>query len=222
MRGVGMCIRTLSEIANTVCVAIVLAVIALAIVEQASAAAETCEYEIDNVTSPQGKTLLMTKYQFLQTRVDPNVSHFLLAAARLRYSDPPAERRYLNVRFIHVEFLETEDDAKSLPGGPAQVLEHMPLVIQLADESTMMLTAWSKGGERNNSLIERPSEFGNSSKLFRVSYFNGGSYWLNDDQVAILLEQPATALAVTTTQGDLSVIIHPSRTDRIQYVLGCI
>jgi hypothetical protein len=214
-----MCVRTLSEIAKTICVAIV--IFAFAIAEQASAAAETCEYDIDNVTSPSGKTLLMTKYQFLQTPVDPNASHTVLSAARLRFSDPPAERRYLRVSFVLVELVETEDEAKSRRG-LTRVLENMPLVIELADESTLMLAAWSKDGGRNNSKIERPSELGNSSKLFRVSHYAGGSYWLNDDQVAILLEQPATKLQVTTTQGDLSVVIHPSRTDRIQYVLGCI
>jgi len=220
-----MCIRTLSEIANTVGVAIVMTVIALAIMEHARAAAETCEYSIKNVTDPRGgNTLLMTKSHFLQTPVDINSSHAVLSAARLQRKDPPSERRYLRVNFVLVEFVETEDDAKSRRN-LTKIPERMPLVIKLADGSTMTLTSWgqdSRPSGRNNGKIYRPSELGNSSNFFRVSHFVGGSYWLDDAQVGVLLDQPATMLQVTTTQGDFSLTIHSSRTDRIQHVLGCI
>jgi hypothetical protein len=217
-----MCIKTLSEIANTVGVAIVLTVIALATIEHAKAAEENCEYAIDNLTDPRsGNTLLLTKSHFLQTPIDINTSHAALPAGRLISQDAPTERRYLRVSFVLVEFVETEDEAKSRRG-LTKIAENMPLVIRLTDGSTMMLPSWGKAGRRNSGLIHRPSELGNSSNFFRVSHAAGGSYWPDDDQLAVLLEQPATMLQVTTTQGDFSVTIHPSRIDRIQYALGCI
>jgi hypothetical protein len=217
-----LCIKTLSEILNTVGVAIILAVIALTTLEHAWAATESCEYSINNLTDPSsGKTLLLTKSHFLQTPVDINSSHAVLSAARLQFKDPPTERRYLRVSFVLVEFVETEDEAKSRRG-LTKIPERLPLVIQLADEATMTLTSWGSVSGRNNSKIHRPSELGNSSNFFRVSHFVGGSYWLDDAQVAVLLDQPATMLQVTTTQGDFSLTIHSSRTDRIQHVLGCL
>jgi len=217
-----LCIKTLSEIPNTVGVAIILAVIALTTLEHAWAATESCEYSINNLTDPSsGKTLLLTKSHFLQTPVDINSSHAVLSAARLQFKDPSTERRYLRVRFVLVEFVETEDEAKSR-SNLTKIPKRMPLVIGLADGSTMILTSWSNDTPPKNSDIRGPSELGNSSTFFRVSHSVGGSYWLDDDQVAVLLDQPATMLQVTTTQGDFSLTIHPSRTDRIQHVLGCL
>jgi hypothetical protein len=217
-----LCIKTLSEIPNTVGVAIILAVIALTTLEHAWADTESCEYSINNLTDPSsGKTLLLTKSHFLQTPVDINSSHAVLSAARLQLKDPSTERRYLRVRFVLVEFVETEDEAKSR-SNLTKIPKRMPLVIGLADGSTMILTSWSNDTPPKNSDIRGPSELGNSSTFFRVSHSVGGSYWLDDDQVAVLLGQPATMLQVTTTQGDFSLTIHPSRTDRIQHVLGCL
>jgi len=217
-----MCIKTLSKIANTVGVAIVTTLVALAIMEHAQADSENCEYSVNNLTDPRsGNTLLLTKPHFLQTPIDINASHAVLSAARLTSQDPRTEKRYLRVNFLLVEFVETEDEAQSRRS-LTRIAEHMPLVIGLADGSTMMLPSWGKDVRINSSLIHRPSELGNSSNFFRVSHAAGGSYWLDDDQLAVLLEQPATMLQVTTTQGDFSVVIHPSRIDRIQYVLGCI
>jgi hypothetical protein len=209
--------KTLSGLA-----AIAVAIIAMAIVEPATATKESCEYDVNNVTDPYGgKTLLLTKSHFLQTPVDINASHASLSAARLRSQDPPAAKRYLRVDFILVEFVETEEDAESRRG-LTKITKGLPLVIELGDGSTMTLTSWSNDGRRDNSRIDGPSELGNSSTLFRVIHFAGGSYWLDADQLAVLLEQPAILMQVTTTQGDFSVNIHPSRTDRIQYVLGCV
>jgi len=216
-----MCIKTLSEITNTVGVAIVMTVVALAIMEHAEAASENCEYAINNMTDPRsGKTLLLTKPYFLQTPIDINASHATLSAARLTSQDPRTEIRYLSVSFLLVEFVETEEEAKSRRD-LTKIEEHMLLVIELADGSTIMLPPWGKTGRSRNGQIHRPSELGNSSDFFRVSHAAGGAYSLDNDQLAVLLEQPATKLQVTTTQGDVSITIHPSRADRIQYALGC-
>jgi len=214
--------KTVSEIVCIVGVAIVMTVIALATMEHAPATEETCEYSIDNMTDPRtGKTLSLTKSHFLQTPVDLNASHSALSAARLRSQNPPGDRRYLRVNFILVEFVETEEKAKSRIN-LINISDPMPLVLQLEDGSTMMLTSWGRDRGGSDSKIHRPSEWGNSSDFFRVSHAVGSSYWLEDDQVAILLDQPATKLQVTTTQGDFSVSIHPSRADRIQFALGCL
>jgi hypothetical protein len=215
-----MCIKTLSEITNTAGVAIVMTIVALAIMEHAEAASENCEYS--NMTDPSsGKTLLLTKSQFLQTPIDINSSHASLFAARLRSQDPLSEIRYLQVNFLLVEFVETEERAISRVN-LTNIPEGMPLVLQLADGSTMSLTSRGQIWNKSDSKIHGPSEWGNSSEFFRVTHFVGGSFPLDDDQVAILLDQPTTMLQVTTTQGDFNVTVHPSRTDRIQFLLGCI
>jgi hypothetical protein len=217
-----MCIKTLSEIAKTVGAAIVVTVVVLAIVEHAEAASENCEYAVNNMTHPRsGKTLLLTETHFLQTPVDINSSHSFLSAARLRSQDPLSEIRYLRVDFRLVEFIETEEKAISRVN-LINIPEGMPLVLQLADGSTMLLTSRGQNWDQSDSKIHGPSELGNSSDFFRVTHIVGGSFLLDDEQVAILLDQPTTMLAVTTTQGDFSVTIHPSRTDRIQFLLGCL
>lgn len=217
-----MCIKTLSEIANTVGLAIVIAVVAMAIMEHAQAASENCEYDVNNMTDPRsGKTLLLTKSHFLQTPIDINSSHSSLSAARLRSQDPLSEIRYLRVNFLLVEFVETEERAISRVN-LTNIPEGMPLVLQLADGSTMSLTSRGQNWDKSDSKIHGPSEWGNSSDFFRVTHFVGGSFPLDDDQVANLLDQPTTMLQVTTTQGDFSVTIHPSRTDQIQFLLGCL
>ena len=47
-----MCIKTWSEIANTVGVAVVMTVMALALMGHARAATEACEYAVDNMHDP--------------------------------------------------------------------------------------------------------------------------------------------------------------------------
>ena len=216
-----MCAKNVSEIVSTVGAAIVMTVITLATMEQARAAAENCEYEI-NLTDPvSGKTLLLTEAHFLQTPVDINASHSLVSAGRLQSQNSPTEKRYLRVSFLLVEFVETEEDANDRVN-LTKIPERMPLVIQLADESTIMLATRGRDWDSSDSKIHAPSEWGNSSDFFRVSHMVGGSYALEDDQVAILLEQTATMLQVLTTQGDFNIAIHPSLTDRIQFVLGCL
>jgi hypothetical protein len=217
-----MCTKTIPKIVSTFGVAIVITVITLATIEHVQAATETCEYSINNMTDPSsGKTLLMTNSHFLQTPIDLNSSHFSLSAARLRSQDPLSEIRYLQVSFLLVEFVETEERAISRVN-LTNIPEGMPLVLQLADGSTMSLTSRGRNWDKSDSKIYGPSEWGNSSDFFRVTHFVGGIFPLDDDQVAILLDQPTTMLQVTTTQGDFSVTIHPSRTDRIQFLLGCL
>ena len=217
-----MCTKTLSEIANTVGLAIVTTVVAMAIMEHAQAASENCEYDINNMTDPRsGKTLLMTKSHFLQTPIDINASYAALSAARLTSQDPLSEIRYLSLGFQLVEFVETEERAISRVN-LINIPESMPLVLQLADGSTMSLTSRGQIWKKSDSKIHGPSEWGNSSDFFRVTHVAGGQFPLDDDQVAILLDQPTTKLQVTTTQGDFSVTIHPSRTDRLQFLLGCL
>ena len=214
--------KTIPKVVSTVGITIFMMVITLAMIERVHAATETCEYSVNNMTDPSsGKTLLLTKSHFLQTPVDINSSHASLFAARLRSQDPVSEIRYLQVNFLLVEFVETEERAISRVN-LTNIPEGMPLVLQLADGSTMSLTSRGQIWDITDSRIHGPSEWGNSSDLFRVSHFVGGSFWLDDDQVAILLDQPTTMLQVTTTQGDFSVTIHPSRTDRIQFLLGCL
>ena len=217
-----MCTKTVSQIVSTVGVAVVMTAITLSTIEHAEAAEETCENSLQHMTDPgSGKTLSITKPYFLQAPVDLNASHSSLSAARLRSQNPPSDIRYLRVNLVLVEFVETEEKAKSrvnqikIPGA-------MSLVLLLADGSAMTLTSRGQDVANSPSRIDRPSELGNSTDLFRVSHAVGGMYWLDDDQVAILLEQPVTMFQITTTQGDFSVDIHPSRTDRIQFALGCL
>ena len=217
-----MCTKTIPKIVSTFGVAIVMTVITLATIEHVQAATETCEYSVSNMTDPSsGKTLLLTKSHFLQTPIDINSSHSSLSAARLRSQDPLSEIRYLRVNFLLVEFVETEERAISRVN-LTNIPEGMPLVLQLADGSTMSLTSRGQNWDKSDSKIHGPSEWGNSSDFFRVTHFVGGSFPLDDDQVSILLDQPTTMLQVTTTQGDFSVTTHPSRTDRIQFLLGCL
>jgi len=214
--------ETIPKIVSTFGVAIVMTVITLATVEHVQAASENCEYDINNMTDPRsGKTLLMTNSHFLQTPIDINASHGALSAARLTTQDPRTEIRYLSVSFLLVEFVETEERAISRVN-LTNIPEGMPLVLQLADGSTMSLTSRGRIWDKSDSKIYGPSETGNSSDFFRVTHFVGGIFPLDDDQVAILLDQPTTMLQVTTTQGDFSVTIHPSRTNRIQFLLGCL
>ena len=214
--------RTIPKIVSIFDVAIVMTFVALAIMENAKAVTESCEYSVNNMTDPRsGKTLLMTNSHFLQTPVDLNSSHASLFAARLRSQDPLSEIRYIHVTFLLVEFVETEERAISRVN-LTNIPEGMPLVLQLADGSTMSLISRGQVWRQSDSKIHGPSELGNSSEFFRVSHSVGGTFWLDDDQVAILLDQPTTMLQVTTTQGDFSVTVHPSRTDRIQFLLGCL
>ncbi len=217
-----MCTKTIPKIVSTFGVAIVMTVITLATIEHVQAATETCEYSVNNMTDPSsGKTLLLTKSHFLQTPIDINSSHSSLSAARLRSQDPLSVIRYLHVTFLLVEFVETEERAISRVN-LTNIPEGMPLVLQLADGSTMSLTSRGQIWKKSDSKIHGPSEWGNSSDFFRVTHIAGGIFTLDDDQVAILLDQPTTKLQVTTTQGDFSITIHPSRTDRIQFLLGCL
>jgi hypothetical protein len=217
-----MCAKTIPKIVSTFGAAIVMTAITLATIEHVQAATETCEYSVNDMTDPRsGKTLLLTKSHFLQTPIDINSSHSSLFAARLRSQDPLIEIRYLHVNFLLVEFVETEERAISRVS-LTDIPEGMPLVLQLADGSTMSLTSRGRIWDKSDSKIHGPSEWGNSSDFFRVTHFVGGSFPLDADQVAILLDQPTTKLQVTTTQGDFSVTVHPSRTDRIQFLLGCL
>jgi len=217
-----MCTKTMSENVITVGVAIVMTVISLATMELARAVEETCEYSIDNMATPRGdRTLLATERLFLQTPIDINASRSTLSAARLRFQDPPSEKHYLRVYFYPVEFVETEEKARSRVN-LGRISGPMPLVLQLADGSTITLNSWDENWNSSRSKIHRPSEWRNSTDFIRITHTVGSSYWLDDDQLAILLEQPATKLQVTTTQGDFNFTIHPSLTDRIQFVLGCL
>ncbi|MGI9328773.1 MAG: hypothetical protein ACR2PZ_26395 [Pseudomonadales bacterium] len=215
---INICTKNLLKIAA----AILVAFGATAMLRSAQAASESCEYAFNSVTDPSNRrTLLMTKSHFLQTPVDINDSHAALSAARLTVHDPHSERLYIHLTFRLVEFVKTEDEARSRRD-LTNISEHMPLVIELADGSTLMLPSWGEVRIRSRSHIHGPTEMGNSSDFFRVSHVAGGSYWLDDEQLTALLDQPATTLQVTTTQGDFSMPIHPSRTDRLQHVLSCV
>lgn len=200
----------------------VLALIALVLIPAAQPRAEECQYPIQGADGGD-RSLTLSTLESLQTAIDRNANIARVQAAYLDFKDPNPDKRYIRLMLTVHQFVPTGDEAEALSNDHSPVVpEGFPLMINFTDDTSVILTSLGMGVSRGTAPVAPPGRFGNDTDFFRVSHAFMGAYWVDDEQRTALMAKPVRRLQMTTDHGDHDVTVDPAKSDRIQFVLGCI